>query len=161
MATGAGKLLGGIAIMVIGVLVVFFGHNLIQGLLDHPPVRLWMAGAGALGLVGGLITGLSDKEGSGTAFMTFIGTGLLVPILGGVAALLGNTETVTEKSTYDNNSHVVERTTETISSLSDNLMHPLAVLGSFFLAFGVLAILGIIGGALLKKGGLSISLHGR
>jgi vacuolar-type H+-ATPase subunit I/STV1 len=111
-------------------------------------MRLWMAGAGALGLVSGFITGFSSSSDSGKAFTTFISTGLLVPILGGVAALLGDTEKVTEKTTYLN-SNIVEKTTETVSSISDNLLHPLAVLGSFFLAFGVLAILGIIAAKLL------------
>lgn len=121
-------------------------------------VRLWIGGAGALGLVSGFITGFSSSSDSGKAFTTFISTGLLVPILGGVAALLGDTEKVTEKTTYLN-SNIVEKTTETVSSISDNLLHPLAVLGSFFLAFGVLAILGIIAAKLLKDGNLTTFLY--
>jgi hypothetical protein len=153
------KTIGGFSIMAasVGALAWFvFSSN--SENLGHFTVRLWMAGAGSLGLVSGLITGLSDEDGSGKAFMTFIGTGLLVPILGGVAALLGHTETVTEKSAFLNN-QLVKKTTETASSLSDSILHPLAVLGSFFLAFGILAILGIVGGMLLRTGGPSMTLY--
>ena len=41
-----------------------------------------------------------------------------------------------------------------MTSLSDGSLHPLAVLGSFFVVFGLFAILGIIGGVLLRDGGL-------
>jgi len=55
---------------------------------DQTPERLWMAGAVALGLVSGFTTGLSKQPGSGTEFVKFLGAGILVPILGGLAALL-------------------------------------------------------------------------
>jgi ribose/xylose/arabinose/galactoside ABC-type transport system permease subunit len=144
-------LAAGIVVILLGALAVIFIPNWFLDDLTQSPVWLWMAGAGALGMVSGLTTGLSTEKGSGQAFVTFLGTGLLVPILGGVAAFLGQTEKVTEESTYAND-QLVKKITETVTSFSDGpLLHPLAVLGSFFLAFGVLAILGIIGGALLRK----------
>lgn len=147
--------------LVTGILVILVGGStvicILNSVLDdltQSPVWLWMAGAGALGMVSGLIAGLSKEKGSGKAFITFLGTGLLVPLIGGVAAFLGQTERVTEESTYSNG-QLVKKITETATSFSDgSLLHPLAVLGSFFLAFGVLAILGVIGGALLRKSGL-------
>lgn len=116
------------------------------------PMRLWIAGAGALGLVSGLTSGLSKQPGSGTEFVKFIGAGILVPILGGVAALLAKTQEVAEKSTYSG-TQLVEKTTRTVTFLSDGSMHPLAVPGAFFVAFALLAVLGIIAGALLRKSG--------
>ena len=148
------KIWGGTILMGIGLAVIaVLASGWISVFPDSPPVRLWLAGAGALGLVSGFITGLSKADGSGPAFMTFLGTGLVVPLLGGVAALLGQTEEVTETSTYLN-SQLAEKTTKTVTSVSDGSLHPISVLGSFFLVFSVLAIVGVVGGALLKKGGL-------
>ena len=148
------KALWGIGIVVVGVPVFFVVLNQILDDLVKSTVWFWAAGAGALGLVSGFITGLSTAEGSGKAFITFLGTGLLVPILGGVGAFLGQTESVTETSTYLND-HLIKKTTDTVTSFSDgDLLHPLAVLGLFFLAFTALAIVGIVGGVLLRKGKL-------
>jgi len=119
----------GIIVLVFIIVVAWFGFSPISQHLRQYNLRPWLAGAGSLGLVSGLITGLSDTKGSGKAFMTFVGTGLLVPLLGGVATLPEDTNRVAEKSTYDN-TYLVEKTTETISSLSDNFLDPVGVLGS-------------------------------
>lgn len=149
------KLVGGIVITLLGLLVVFLAYKLLPGFPDRPSAWFWITGAAALGLVSGLTTGLSENPGSGTSFMTFLGAGLLVPIIGGVAALLEQTVEVTEKSTYLSD-QLVEKTTMTVTSFSDGSVHPLAVLGSFFLVFGVVAVLGIVGGALLRESGLTV-----
>jgi len=99
-------------------------------------LRIWMAGAGAIGLLSGFTTGLSEKAGTAGEFLKFIGTGVLVPLIGAIAALMARAQDVAA---------------DLESSPSAD---PLVVLGSFFLVFGVLGILGIVAGALLRRGGL-------
>ena len=145
------KKIFGIIFMGLGVLLI--GALAAWGIPDCPDqhlIRLWMAGAGALGLVSGFTTGLSTDAAGKTEFMKFLVAGVSVPLLGGVAALMGKTQEVTENSTYSS-TQLVEKTTKTVTSLSDGSLHPLAVVGSFFLMFGVVAILGIVSGMLLRK----------
>ena len=132
---------------VIGVVAVgcFFVFN-------EPPLRLWLAGAAALGLLTGFTTGLSSHAGSGVEFVKFLGAGVLVPLVGGVSALIARPQQVTEKSVYTG-TQLSEKITTTVT-LSDAAIHPLAVLGSFFLAFALVAIVGIIGGVLAREGKL-------
>jgi hypothetical protein len=150
---------------VVGALFTLAGVILILCLpggtvsVSGAPGPMWIAGAAALGLVSGLITGLSKQPGSGQAFVTFVGAGILVPILGGVATLLVNTQVVTEKSKYSD-TLLIEKSTETVTPHSDGFLHPLAVLGSFFIAFALLAVLGVVGGVLLRdSGALEVKLH--
>jgi len=145
----------GTLVMVAGVVIILClagGKVSVAG--DRGP--MWIAGAAALGLVSGLTTGLSTHAGSGQAFVTFVGAGILVPILGGVAALLSNTQVVTEKST--SSGPLTEKTTETSTLRSDGFLDPLAVVGSFFVVFALLAILGLFGGVLLREAGFEVKL---
>ena len=142
-----GALLGIAGIVMIGLLTRW-SLSISQ---PHSPERLWLAGAAALGLLTGFATGLSGESGSGKQFVAFVGTGILVPILGGVGAVLVRSERVTEKSTYAGN-QLVEKTTETIPA--EGSLDPMAVVGSFFVLFALFGALGLIGGALLKKAGV-------
>jgi hypothetical protein len=133
------------------VIVVSLAAGILSVFPDQPG-RLWMAGAAALGLLSGFSTGVSTEAGSGKEFVKFLGTGILVPILGGVGILLERTQEVTENSTYSG-TQLVERTTTTVTSATEGSLPALAVLGSFFVAFALLALLGIVGGVLLRKSG--------
>ena len=113
------------------------------------PARLWVVGAAALGLLTGLVTGLTKEAGSGKQFVAFIGTGLVVPLLGGVGALLARSQEVVERTRYAG-TQIVQRSTLTSTIVSENSIHPLAVLGSFFVAFSFAAIIGVVAGALLR-----------
>ena len=116
------------------------------------PLRAWLAGAAALGLLTGFTTGLSSHAGSGIEFVKFLGAGILVPLVGGASALIARPQQVTEKSTYSG-TQLVEKVTTTVTS-SDAAIHPLTILGSFFLVFAAIAILGILGGVLARSAGL-------
>ena len=149
MSTQAGNAVLGFLAIVAGVVAIAFALFCGAGEL---PLRVWLAGAGALGLVTGFTTGLSENPGSGMEFVKFLGAGILVPLVGGVSALLARSQRVTENSTYAD-AQVVEKVTETVTS-SDAMLHPLTVLGSFFVMFALVAILAIIGGLLLRKAGI-------
>ena len=144
----------GIVLTLIGILTVF---ALADGWVTLPnePSRLWVAGAAALGLVTGFTTGNSQKEGSGQEFVKFVGTGILVPLVGGVATLLVNKQVVTEKSDYSG-TLLTLKTTTTETPTSDGFLHPIAVLGSFFAVFAVTAVVGLFAGMVLRLGGVSV-----
>ena len=110
-----------------------------------------MGGAAAIGLLTGFATGASKKAGSTGEFVTMVGTGILVPILAGLSEFLGKTQKTTEYSTYLE-SHLVEKTTTIVNQPSSGSISTMAALGSFFLAFSLLAVIGLIGGSLLRKG---------
>jgi len=145
------KRLAGILLSVLGISIVVLlltGHLGLSNEAD----RLWVAGAAALGLITGFTTGISEQAGSGEEFVKFIGAGILVPLLGGVASLLVHKQVVTEKSEYTG-TQLTLKTTTTETPTPDDMLHPIAVLGSFFAAFGVLAVIGLIAGMLLRLGG--------
>jgi hypothetical protein len=114
---------------------------------------LWIAGAGGLGLLSGYTTGLSTKDGSGIELVKFLGPGILVPLLGAAGSLLTRNQTTTEKTTYAG-TLPVEKVTTVVTSFADPFMQPVAVVASFFVAFAVLASLGISAGALLRHAGV-------
>jgi hypothetical protein len=124
---------GGIVLLLLGVAVIvsvpWWGP-------DDISLRVWMSGAGALGLLSGFTTGFSSRAGSGSEFLKFLGAGILVPLIGGSAALIARAQDV-------------DAQLESAPSAD-----PLIVLGSFFLVFGLVAILGILSGVLLRRGGL-------
>ena len=131
-----------------------------SGILGDPTPSisvLWAAGAAALGFLSGFTTGLSKAEGISTEFVKFIGAGILVPLVGGVAALLNKSETVIESSTYSGTLISTKHTT-TVAWFPEPLLHPMAVLGSFFVAFGIFACLGVVSGTLIRlaKPGMAI-----
>jgi hypothetical protein len=154
MSANTGQRAAGIVLTVIGIIAVFL---LAKGgiMLPTDPAHLWAAGAAALGLVTGFTTGNSEKEGSGQEFVKFIGTGILVPLVGGVATLLVNKQVVTEKSDYSG-TLLTLKTTTTETPASDGFLHPIAVLGSFFAVFAVTAVVGLFAGMLLRLGGVSV-----
>ena len=141
----------GIVLAILGIIIVVL---LVKGVIGLPTeaARLWAAGAAALGLTTGFTTGISDQEGSGQNFTTFIGAGIVVPLLGGVATLLVNKQVVTEKSVYTG-TQLTLKTTTTETPVSDGFLHPIAVLGSFFVVFALLAVVGIFAGMLLRQSG--------
>jgi hypothetical protein len=100
----------------------------------------------------GFATGITTEAGSGRQFVQFVGSGILIPILGSVGAILNKTQEVTEKSTYAD-TQLIQKTT-TATSYSESSLHPLAVMGSFFVAFALLALLKVVAGALIRKSGL-------
>ena len=141
----------GAIVTLAGILaVVLLATGTIAVFPDSFPGRLWVAGAAALGLLSGFSTGISQEGGAAKELAKFVGAGLLVPLLGGVGALLGSTEEVTEQSTYSG-TQLVQKTTRTVKAFPDGSLQPIAVSGSFFLTFGLLAPVGVVGGALLKK----------
>jgi hypothetical protein len=115
-------------------------------------LRFWLAGGGALGLLTGYTTGLSKETGSGIEFVKFLSAGLVVPIIGALAALLSTTETVTISEYSGSGAQPLKKITETVASLSDASLHPAAALGSFFAVFGLFAVLGLTAGALFREG---------
>ena len=146
--------IAGIVLASLGIIVVVLLVNGVIGLTTEA-ARLWVAGAAALGLVTGFTTGISEQAGSGQEFVKFIGAGILVLLLGGVATLLVNKEVVTEKFDYSG-TQLMLKTTTTETPISDGFLHPIAVLGSFFTVFAVLAVVGIFAGMLLRKSGWEV-----
>jgi hypothetical protein len=141
-------------------LVVFVVLVVVQGgwgltFHDQLAARLWGAGAAGLGLLSGFSTGATTELSSKTEFVKYLGAGVLVPLIGGLGALVDKAEKVTEKSVYVGTT-LVEKTTTTLSEPLAGSLHPLAVLGSFFGLFAIFAILGIVVGVLLKKEGFEL-----
>jgi hypothetical protein len=147
-------LFGTIIILAGAVIVVCLACGIIPVPSDHP-IQLWMAGAAALGLLTGFTTGASADLGSGKEYVKFVGTGILVPIFGAVGTLLERTQKVTENSTYSG-AQLVEKITTTLTPLAEGSLTPLTALGSFFVAFALFALLGIVGGVLLRIGGFEV-----
>lgn len=87
-----------------------------------PILTMWLLGAAALGLVSGFTTGASKLAGAGAQLIGFISGGVIVPILGGVVALVQQPEA---------------------STATPAKLHPLWVAGSFFAAYSIFAIIGI------------------
>ena len=125
--------IGGIVFLLLGVVVIisvpWWGP-------DDISLRVWMSGAGALGLLSGFTTGFSSRAGTGGEFLKFLGAGILVPLIGGAASLIARAQDV-------------DAQLESAPSAD-----PLIVLGSFFLVFGLVAIAGILSGVLFRRGGL-------
>ena len=111
----------------------------------------WLAGAAAIGFLSGFTTGASTNAGSGMEFVKFIGTGILIPILGGAGTLYIGEKAYTEKNVYSSSDNLIEQTTNTATSFPNALLHPLAVMGLFFAVFALLAVIGIVAGAALRE----------
>lgn len=142
----------GIAIGVCAFVVVVLFATGALGPADDA-VRLWLAGAMGLGFSVGITTGMSNQPGSAQEFLKFASAGVMVPIFGAIAALLEKSQEVKEVSRYDG-TQLIERTTNTVTSFSNGLLNPFAVLGLFFVGFASFAALGIATGILLRKGGV-------
>jgi hypothetical protein len=141
----------GIGLLAITVILIgLIGIGAFRSAEALQPGRFWIAGAAAIGLLAGLTTGLSKQTGSGVELLKFLGAGLLVPLLGGVVALLEKSETVTEKTTYTG-TLVSEKSTSTVTAFPEGIEHPLGTVGSFFAAFAIAACLGLVAGACLRE----------
>ena len=73
--------------IVIGIILLAAGVVgavlLLIGVIPVNSGKMWLAGAAAIGLLGGYATGASEKAGTATEFTKLLGTGLIVPVLGG------------------------------------------------------------------------------
>ena len=134
---------GGAAVIVMAVVAA----------LQASPMMLWVAGAAALGLLAGFTTGLSQQTGVGLEFVKFLGAGLVIPLVGAVAVILNKTQSATETYSYSG-TNLDKKVTLTQTEFPDKLSHPLAILGLFFSAFAIFAVVGVIAGSLLKKAGV-------
>ena len=145
--------------MLLGVIIVARPILLYDafGLDGRTIIVVWLAGAGALGLLSGYTTGASEQTGTAGEFLKFLSGGVLVPLVGGIAALVRQPERTTERSTYVGD-HVTEKITEVTLPSQAAHFHPLLVLGSFFVAYSVLAIIGIRLGVAHRAGGISIKM---
>jgi hypothetical protein len=117
----------------------------------------WVVGAGALGLMTGLVTGASNQAGIGGQLLTFVSGGILVPLFGGVVALMQFRQGTREEYTYAGE-HVATKTTSVFFPTGVEPLHPIWVLGAFFALYGSAAILGILLGVLLRESGFAIKM---
>jgi hypothetical protein len=117
-------------------------------------IAMWFAGAAALGLLTGYTTGASEQPGTAGEFLKFLGAGILVPFIGGVASLLQRPQVTTESYTYVG-TQVAQKLTEVKNLSGVGVFHPLSVLGGFFALYGLSAILGIVIGARHREKGVA------
>jgi hypothetical protein len=106
-------------------------------------VVVWIAGAGALGLLTGYSTGVSETSGTTTEFLKLIGPGVVIPVLAGIATVVNQPKTTTETFVYVG-SQVSSKTTAVTLSSEFAHLHPLALFASFFLFYSTLAVAGIL-----------------
>ena len=147
---------GALPLLIVFIIVVGIGVAWIVAVTDTISiVAIWLVGAGGLGLLSGYTTGASEKTGSASDFLKFVSGGVLVPLLGGVAALLRGSQKTTETHRYEDGL-VVEKITSTSSSFQDAISHPLVVLGGFLLLYSIFAVIGIVVGIHYKTKGFVI-----
>ncbi len=113
-------------------------------------VALWLAGGAALGLVSGFTTGASNQTGIGSEFLKFISAGIITPLLGGIVTLLQFRKEMVETSRYEGG-QLVQRTTADVIPEGYVPIHPLWMLGGFFLMYGIFAVVGVVIGAVLRQ----------
>jgi hypothetical protein len=130
--------LGIAALVILIVLVVTY----LSASSVPPILGMWLLGAAALGLVSGFISGASEKEGTAEHALGFLSAGVVVPILVGIAALLRAPQTTTEQTTYDGE-HITKKVVDIVNKTEVTELHPLWVVGSFFVVFGLSTIVGI------------------
>jgi hypothetical protein len=109
----------------------------------------WVLGGGILGLLSGFVTGASNQPGTAGQFLAFISGGVLVPLFGGAVALMQFRQGTMESYTYSGE-QVLTKTTQIQLPANIEHVHPIWVLGSFFIAYGLGAILGILAGMYLR-----------
>jgi len=136
-----------IALVIIAVPIVF---SIIPVASASRLLSIWLAGAAALGLLSGFTTGASKQPGISGEFIKFLSGGILVPLTAAIATALKGPATTTE--TYEYLGELVaKKVTEVTTPPQMDLLSPLSVLGSFFVVYSLLAILGILLGASQKK----------
>lgn len=118
-------------------------------------VTAWLGGAAALGVLSGFTTGVSDHTGTASEFLKFLSGGVVVPLLGGLGAMIGQAQRTTESYVYDGD-NVLQHVTEAGLDSVTTSLYPLGVFGGFLLAYSLSAVLGIILGAKFRTGGISI-----
>ena len=117
-------------------------------------LALWLAGAVGLGLISGYSTGASKKTGSTGEFLKFVSAGIVVPLLGATSIVQGS-KVVSESITYVQD-QVATKVTDTSGVSYEAGIHPLAVLGGFFLFYGAFAATGIVIGIHHRKSDFDI-----
>ena len=125
------------------------GFYCASGLDGRTITVVWLAGAGALGLLSGFTTGASKQQGTAGELLKFLSAGIIVPLLGGIAAIVRQPQQTIERSTYVGE-HVTEKITEIVLKPEIAYLYPLAILGGFFVTYGVFATLAIILGVVLR-----------
>ena len=116
---------------------------------------LWLAGAAALGLISGFTTGASSETGAAAELLKFISGGILVPLLGGVVAILQYRQGSKEHYVYEAG-QLAEKTIEATLPADFAFFHPLWVLALFFVGYCSFALLGVLLGKQLQKAGFAI-----
>jgi hypothetical protein len=96
---------------------------------------VWFAGAGVLGLLSGFTTGASSETGAGSELLKFVAGAIIAPLLGSVVSL-----------------------TSVASPAPATAIHPMWALGTFFVGFGLAAVLGVLFGMLLREKGHEIKM---
>jgi hypothetical protein len=123
--------------------------------------QVWLAGAAALGLVSGFTTGAVGQTGIGTEFLKFLSAGIIAPLLGAVVTLLEFRKLTFEFNTYTASQQLESKVVGIQLPDAFPFMHPLWVLGAFFLTFSLGAVLGIVlGVAARRMGNIEIKVHG-
>lgn len=120
-------------------------------------VTAWLGGAAALGVLSGFTTGASDHTGTASEFLKFLSGGVVVPLLGGLGAMIGQAQKTTESFVYDGENVLKHVTEAGLDSVTASL-YPLGVFGGFLLAYSLSAVLGIILGAKFRAGGICIKV---
>ena len=100
---------------------------------DLRNISLWLAGAGALGLLSGYTTGASSQVGAASEFLKFVSGGILLPLFGGIATTLSN----------------------------ESIFYSLEIIGGFLFFYSLFAIIGLIVGAKSRTDGIEITLARR
>ena len=110
---------------------------------DLRNISLWLAGAGALGLLSGHTTGASSQVGAASEFLKFVSGGILLPLFGGIATLLSGSG-------------------DTANTLSnESIFYSLEIIGGFLFFYSLFAIIGLIVGAKSRTDGIEITLARR
>lgn len=110
----------------------------------------WTAGGAALGLLSGFVTGASEEQGSGAEFLRFLSGAIVLPLLGALPTLLEGPERVTERYVYAGD-QVAEKVVETRLIEATGYVAPLHIIGTFLVAYSIMAIIGIVVGADARK----------
>jgi hypothetical protein len=145
-------------LIAVGLVLLLVAVCTLAGTDPMAPQFAWVLGAGALGLMAGLVTGASTQTGIGGQFLTFVSGGILVPLFGGIVALMQFRQGSQEAYTYVGEKIATKTTSVVVPGVEH--LHPIWVLGAFFVLYGCGAVVGIVGGMALRESGLSIKLTG-
>jgi len=128
-----------------------------SGLDGRTIAYAWIGGAGALGLLSGYTTGNSNQPGTASEFLKFLSGGVLVPLVGGIVAVVQQPHKTTETTTYTGD-HVTQQVTETTFSSPSAHLYPLGLLAGFFIAYSMFAIVGVLLGVENRARGSEIKM---